>query len=180
MMRVLPLSASIRTLHDPLSSLPVCCSSLVVRSGTRTDVSEPPSASARFFPPPALHRLPLGRLRPRRSQPFPLQPGRRLGRPRPGFKALRVFSKPSSASVVASVVRRGKPSVFVVHRAVMRRRPPLVELLLVRTTPERMVVWERRGSSLGFWVHVFPEIVPRFFWTFSEMVAPVHRDSIEL
>lgn len=45
--------------------------------------------------------------------------------------------------------------------------------------PELTVIWERKGSSLAFWVNVFAEVVPVFFRILSVAVTPVLRISVQ-
>lgn len=180
LMWILSWSLSIRTLCVPSSSFPTCSPSLVIWPRTGAEVSEPPSTSALLLSPPAHSRLSLlvVWVRPwRRWQPFPRQPQRWVGRPPPVFKTLWLFSKPFSASIPisSSITQWGKPPIIIAHRVMVRWRSPVVKLLLVWMTlmHKGPVIWERRGSSLAFSVHIFPEEIQVFFMISSGAVAPV-------
>ncbi|TNN32866.1 hypothetical protein EYF80_056971 [Liparis tanakae] len=161
-----------------------------VQHKRRTEVPEPPSPPARLLPPPAAPRLPLlvVRVAPRcRRQFFPRHPRRRAS----VVESLKELSEASSAPVSAPsssssspssiVTQRREPGVFVKARhAVMWRRPPPVELLLVRMAllPKVPVIGEQRGSPLGFGAHVLPKAVPVVFGVFSGAVAPLRRTPV--
>lgn len=181
LMWLLSLSASTRTLCVPPSSVPTCSPSLVIWPHIWTEVFEPPSTSALLLPPPAHPRLSLlvVWVRPRcRRQSFPCQPRRRLRRPPSIFKTLEVLSKPFSASVSISssiMWEWGKPPVIIAHHITVRWWPPAMEILLVWVTlmAKVAVIWEKRGSSLAFWVRIFPKVIQVFLWIFSEALFPV-------
>lgn len=187
-MWILSSSVSIGTLCAPPPSFPTCSPSLVIQPRIGTLVSEPPSTPALLLSLPPYPRLSLLVVWVRlwcRRQSFPRYPQRRLGQPRSVFKTLEEFFKPFSASISLnfSTMQWGKPAVIIkAHHIKMGRWwPSAIKLLLVWVAMmhKLMVIWEGRGSSMAFRVHVFPGVVPVFFRLSSRAVAPVRRIPVQ-
>lgn len=166
---ILSLSLSVRPLCVTSSSSPTCSASLLIQLPTGAEVSEPPSTL--LLSPPAHLWLSLlvVCIRPHcRRQTIPWRPQRWFRWARPIFKALKVFSGPSSASMPLSSSSRhwGKPLVVnKTYCTIVRWRLLLIKILLFGMTVvhKRTVITERRRSSLA------SEEIQAFFMTFSSV-----------